>query len=351
MICLKRTVLESSYISAFCMELHLIVRAGIPFQDGVALLMEDEQNQSKKEFLQQLYQYLEQGETLADAFRLTEGLPHYAVEMVAIGQHTGHLESVFYALAGYYERLTELKQSIHNIIWYPVLLLSMMLFVMLILLIKVMPIFADIYMQLGAVLSPAAQLMLQVGQLLGQYGLNMLFVFAAAVLLLFAYSRTERGAVGLKRVGYRITANWKVRQLLTASRLADALVLTVSSGMNLDDALEQAGHLVEEENVQEKIASCKKAMLLDGKSFADAAMEQQLFAPVYCRMIAVGFRTGDMDSVLTEVARRIANDADAAMDALLNRIEPALVVLLSLMVGIILLSVMLPLMGIMTAIG
>jgi len=80
-------------------------------------------------------------------------------------------------------------------------------------------------------------------------------------------------------------------------------------------------------------------------------MEQQLFAPMYCRMIAVGFRVGDIDTTMAEVAGRIADDADDAMDALLNRIEPTLVILLSLMVGLILLSVMLPLAGIMTAIG
>ena len=138
---------------------------------------------------------------------------------------------------------------------------------------------------------------------------------------------------------------------MSASRLADALVLTISSGMNTDDALDMAGVLAGDSGVQEKIAACRNAMLREGQTFADAVMEQKLFAPMYCRMIAVGFRTGDLDTVMTEVARRIAEDADDAMDALLNRIEPALVIVLSLMVGIVLLSVMLPLAGIMTAIG
>ena len=92
-------------------------------------------------------------------------------------------------------------------------------------------------------------------------------------------------------------------------------------------------------------------MLLDGKTFAEAAQAEQLFAPMYCRMLAIGFRTGEIDTVLAEVARRVAEDANQALDDLLNRIEPAIVIALSLLVGVILLSVMLPLLGIMTAIG
>jgi type IV pilus assembly protein PilC len=68
-------------------------------------------------------------------------------------------------------------------------------------------------------------------------------------------------------------------------------------------------------------------------------------------MLAIGFRTGEIDTVLAEVARRVAEDANQALDDLLNRIEPAIVIALSLLVGVILLSVMLPLLGIMTAIG
>lgn len=348
---MQQIVFEGSSLSAFCMELHLIVRAGIPFQEGIALLLEEEQNQTKKQTMETLYRYLEQGDTLADAFRKTEAFPHYAVEMIAIGQSTGHLERVFYALANYYERMTQIRQSVHNIIWYPMILMVTMLFVVLVLLVYVMPIFADVFAQLGAALSPVVQLMLSLGQWLGQNGLYIVLAAAVVLLGLFVLYKTGNRKAIWKSMLKRMTANWQASRLLAASKLADALVLTLSSGMNLDEALDLAGTLTEDAQMQEKIAVCKKAMLIEGVPFADAAMEQQLFAPMYCRMLAVGFRTGDVDGVMAEVARRIADDADHAMDTLLNRIEPVLVIGLSVLVGLILLSVMLPLMGIMTAIG
>lgn len=348
---MQQIVFESSSLSAFCMELYLIVRAGIPFQEGIALLLEEEDNQTKKQTLENLHRYLEQGEPLADAFRKTEAFPHYAVEMIAIGQSTGHLERVFYALANYYERAAQIRQSVHNIIWYPMLLMVMMLFVVLVLLVYVMPIFADVFAQLGASLSPVAQLMLSIGQWLGQNGVYVLLAAVLMLLGVFVLYKTGNRAAKWRSLLQRTTAGWQISRMLAASKLADALVLTLSSGMNLDEALDLAGTLTEDPQIQQKIAACQKSMLLEGTSFADAAMEEQLFAPMYCRMLAVGFRTGDLDAMMEEVARRIADDVEHAMDTLLNRIEPVLVIGLSLLVGLILLSVMLPLMGIMTAIG
>mgnify|MGYP003309478536 FL=1 len=97
--------------------------------------------------------------------------------------------------------------------------------------------------------------------------------------------------------------------------------------------------------------NCKRAMLLESKSFAAASLDSGLFASLYCRMIAVGFRPGSIDSVMAEVARRSAEQVDDQLEAMLNWVEPTLVIILSTLVGLILLSVMLPLMSIMSAIG
>ena len=348
---MSQKVFSSSYISELCMELYLIVRAGIPFQEGIALLMEDETEKDAKAFLENLYLQMDAGVPLAEAFRQNKAFPHYAAEMIAIGQRTGHLEKVFYALANYYERVAQIKQSIYNIIWYPMILLTMMLFVVVVLLVKVMPIFADVFAQLGAELSPAAQMLLQLGQAIGSYGLyGFVILMVVMIVIVILYKKTSFSVFVQQRFA-QITATWKVNKLLLSSRLAEALVLTLSSGITIDEALDWAGKLIQNQTVQEQIANCKKTMLLEGKSFADACMEHRLFSPTYCRMIAVGFRTGDIDAVMSEVARRVAGEADDALDALLNRIEPTLVIILSLMVGFILLSVMLPLMGLMTAIG
>ena len=338
-----KKVFGAGYISVFCMEMYLIIRAGIPFSEGVALLRDDEKDSYSRTVLDHLYQQLELGEPVAAAMRAARGFPVYVIEMVEIGQRTGHLEDVFKALAGYYERLEQLQKSIRNAVMYPA--------VVLVLLIKVLPIFQEVFQQLGADLSPVALILMQIGQVLGSYGLVVLTAVAVGVIagavVLRNPEKKEQFAGWLRR----ISEKWTVSQLIASSRLADALVMTLASGMNIDDSLDMAIRLVPGAAMQEKITQCKREMLLKSKSFADASMASGLFAPLYCRMIAVGFRTGSIDPVMAEVARRSAEQVDDKIEALLNRIEPTLVIIMSVMVGLILLSVMLPLMSIMSAIG
>ncbi len=346
-----KKVFGAGYISVFCMEMYLIIRAGIPFSEGVALLRDDEKDSYSRTVLDHLYQQLELGEPVAAAMRAARGFPVYVIEMVEIGQRTGHLEDVFKALAGYYERLEQLQKSIRNAVMYPAVLLVMMLFVVLVLLIKVLPIFQEVFQQLGADLSPVALILMQIGQVLGSYGLVVLTAVAVGVIAGAVVLRNPEKKEQFAGWLQRISEKWTVSQLIASSRLADALVMTLASGMNIDDSLDMAIRLVPGAAMQEKITQCKREMLLKSKSFADASMASGLFAPLYCRMIAVGFRTGSIDPVMAEVARRSAEQVDDKIEALLNRIEPTLVIIMSVMVGLILLSVMLPLMSIMSAIG
>ncbi len=348
---MREKVFDASYISAFCMEMYLIIRAGIPFSDGVGLLRDDEQNAQRRTILDQLYTRLELGEPLAEAMRAAGGFPLYVVEMVEIGQKTGHLERVFRALSGYYERMEQLQKSIRNAVTYPAVLMIMMLVVVLVLLVKVLPIFQEVFHQLGAELSPVAKGLMNIGQFLGQYGLIFLAVLIAVLIVSAVLLRDETRKEQFNNWIQKRSESWEISQLIASSRLADAMVMTLSSGMDIDDSLDMAMRLVPNTAVQEKITQCKRDMLLDNLSFADASLKNGLFAPLHCRMLSVGFRAGSIDSVMEEVARRCAEQVDDKMESMLNRIEPTLVIIMSVLVGLILLSVMLPLMSIMTAIG
>lgn len=348
---MKEKVFDASYISAFCMEMYLIIRAGIPFSEGVGLLCDDESDTHRRTILEQLHQRLELGEPVAAAMRAAGGFPVYVVEMVEIGQRTGHLERVFYALAGYYERMETLQKGIRNALTYPAVLMSMMLVVVLVLLVKVLPIFQEVFHQLGAELSPVAQVLMTFGQFLGRYGLAFLAVFFIGLTISVILLRNEDKKEAFTAYILKKSESWEISRLIASSRLADALVLTLSSGMDIDDSLDIAMRLVPGTLVQEKITQCKREMLLENKSFAEASLASGLFAPLYCRILAVGFRAGSIDSVMEEVARRCAEQVDDKMESMLNRIEPTMVIIMSILVGLILLSVMLPLMSIMTAIG
>ena len=138
--------------------------------------------------------------------------------MVEIGQKTGHLEDVFRSLAGYYERLEQLQKSIRNAVVYPSVLLVMMLFVVLVLLIKVLPIFQEVFQQLGAELSPVAQALMQLGQFLGRYGLVVLAVLVLALLIGGILLRNEQRKAAFVQWLQQKSEKWTIGTLIASSR-------------------------------------------------------------------------------------------------------------------------------------
>ena len=128
------------------------------------------------------------------------------------------------------------------------------------------------------------------------------------------------------------------------------MAMTLASGLDTDESMDMVSNITDNSIIRSRIDKIKQD-IKDGKTFSDAVSDAEVFSPLYCRMLNVGFKTGTADTVMSEIARRTQIDADEDLDRVINRVEPTLVIIMSLIVGVILLSVMLPLMSIMTTIG
>ena len=134
------------------------------------------------------------------------------------------------------------------------------------------------------------------------------------------------------------------------ARLASALSLFLASGVDADTALTAASDMVEHQGLRAQLQACHEEMQ-KGKGLSTALFEQKVFEPLYGRMLISGARSGQADTVLARLSQLFTQDAQAAMDALIDSIEPILAAFLTLAVGVTLLAVMLPLIGILGSIG
>lgn len=147
-----------------------------------------------------------------------------------------------------------------------------------------------------------------------------------------------------------VCSQMKIGGAIACSRFASAMAMTMESGLDVDDSLGMAERLTGNPAMLAKIADLRAKMAED-MSFADAVEAADIFPKKYGRMLAVAFRAGAADAAMSEIARRTEDDAEDAVESLIGRIEPTLVIIMSVLVGLILLSVMLPLMNIMNGMG
>ena len=349
-ICVRAKGWRGDEISAFCMEYFLLLKAGMPPEECFLILAENEPDTSRKKIFLHLYERKSEGDSLHETMREAGLFPEYLIRMVMLGEETGSLESTFHSLGVYYEKRYRMMQSLKEAVFLPVVLFVVMLVVAVILLTKVMPVFQSVFEQLGSTLPPFSMALLHFGRMLerGKYIFAAVMAAAAVVGLWFAVSLKQRkkAAAFWNRFFYRT----KLGRLYENAHFSSALSMAVASGQSLDRALELAEEFCADDILTARIRECRKAHE-EGEVFEEAIKKQELLSPMYCRMLSVGIRTGDLDTALSEIAERSAKEASVKLEKTASAVEPAVVILLSVMTGVLLLSVMLPLVGVLSSFG
>ena len=337
-------------LAGICRGLALLLHSGIGVADGAFLLAREEQTHLQQ-VLNTLGQHLDRGKTLSDAMDACHCFPEHAVAMVGIGEETGRLEEALNTLADYYEERSRTQRRIRSAAGYPAMVLVLMLLVVGVLLVKVLPIFDRVYASLGSRLTGPAAGLLYAGQML-EAALPcllavLLFLMAAAVILRFRPAARERlMAFWQRRFGDR-----GIARKFNNARFARALSMGLSSGLTLEHSMSLAENLLQDvPEAAQRCAGCAKAMA-EGMPFGSAMQKAQLLTPAQCRLLEIGFRGGNGDQVMEGIADSLLEDAQTGLEALVSAVEPVMVLASSLLVGLILLSVMLPLADILAVLG
>ncbi len=343
-------MLNNREISSFCSQVAMLQQAGIAPAEGMSLLLSDVKTNDAKQIYQQIFDVCSKGETFYEGVKSCGLFPEYVLHMIRLGEESGNLDEVMASLARYYEREDEISDSIRSAISYPFIMIGMMFVVIIVLITKVLPIFNQVFIQLGSKMSGFSASLLALGNQINRYSI----VFLGLLLLLFVFylfsTKTPAGRRTTKKLFYRLPFLRNFYDSIASGRFASGMALTLSSGMDTYHSLDLVMQLVENQAMQEKVQKCKE-FLLAGDNFSEAVNKAGIFSNFYSRMIAVGFRAGTIDTVMNQIADNYDRETTRKLASILSVLEPTLVIVLSLIVGLILLSVILPLMGIMSSIG
>lgn len=344
---INKRVLDNERLSVLCTELAEILKSGITVGEGFLIISEEESDAGLKTLYESLYRETLSGCAVGGAMRNAGVFPEHFLRSVGLAEQTGALESVLRELAAYYDRQERLRRTVRSSVGYPLLLFFIVLAVFFVFLTEVLPVFDRVFAQIGASMLPAAEVFLAFGLwlagakwwLLG--AVLLIAAAAAAVRLVPAWNKSFSAAVS------RLFSGTKTGKKIAAARVASAMSLAVAGASDINEALALSCEFASGSVSEAGLRDCLD-LVLAGRSISEAAGEAGLFSPVYCRMLTVGERTGSLETIMRDIARRTEQDMTAAVDRLTGRIEPVAVVILSVCVGLLLLSVMLPLVGIMS---
>ena len=321
-------------LASFCEQLSMIVASGLPVSEGISLLLDDAADEKTREILAAILHSTEAGSTFHEAIRETMIFFFFFSDMIELG--------VLSSLARYYEREASIRENVRDAVTYPLIMTGMLFCILLMLVLKVLPVFEQIYLGLGTELTGFAAVFLKISSMLTSH----LPVFAAVLSLLFT------AVVLFIRFGLlrHMLQKKEFASDLAASRLANCIAMSLGSGLDTDQGLLLAEKIVDNPRMAARIKQCRD-LSTSGKEFADAVLTSQVFGKSSHSLITIGFRTGTLDEVMKKLSLEYEEKANRQIDRFIAALEPALVIVLSVLIGLILVSFLLPLISIMTTIG
>ncbi len=337
-------------LSAFCMEVAMLLDAAVSLDEGIYTMAADATNKEEKELLEKIAEELEIGTPFPDALIMTEAFPEYVVNMARVGSETGNLDIVMRSLAEYYSRESQMAQSIKSALTYPILMVFVLVLVFFVLLTKVMPIFESIYEQMGTQLSDVAKSAIHIGGIVS--GAAIVIILAAAGIGVFAALMNKSGhqLSWAENLASFVLERSAIATAMSRRRFAAALALSVKSGVDMHRGLEMAEALISQKKMKAAAEKCLDTFE-DTSEIGKSLEISGMFGGMEMQLIKVGIKAGRLDLTMEQLAQRYEQQADERIDSIIGHFEPTMVAVLAVVVGLVLFSVMMPLIGIMSSIG
>jgi type IV pilus assembly protein PilC len=336
----------------FTRQFATMIDAGLPLVQCLQILGDQQEKPNFREIIQTVKADVEQGSTFADALaKHPKPFDPLYVNLVAAGEVGGILDTILNRLAVYLEKADALARKVRGAMVYPATVLSVAVAVMVLMLVKIIPTFEQMFADFGGTLPGPTQAVIDMSHWMQRWLVWFLIGMGAAVAGFFqARRRVPRFRRRTDALALKLPIFGPLLRKVAVARFTRTLGTMIASGVPILDGLEivskTAGNMVVEEALRDV-----RTAISEGKTIAEPLAESQVFPGMVVHMIAVGEETGAMENMLTKIADFYDDEVDAAVEALTAMLEPAMMVVLGGTVGGMLVAMYLPIFKIADTIG
>lgn len=347
----RRRGMNTREIGEFTQQLATLLGAGLPLDRSLQVLLELAENDRVKRTVADVRDRVREGGSLSEALEAQHGtFSRLFINMVTAGELGGSLDLTLDRLSDYLERSKELKENVISAMTYPALLVVLMIITLFVLLLFVIPQFAPIFEDLGGDLPLITKVVMFFAAILQKFwwGLVLLAVFAV-VWARNTFADHERRRAWDRRI-LDLAGVGKLVAKLETARLSRTVGTLLQNGVPLLSALSIARNVVSNTVLREDLEQATREVKTGGGLARNLAVNGN-YPRLALQMISVGEETGQLDGMLLKVANTYDRETRNAIDRLLSLLTPALTVLMAFLVGVILMSVLLPILGINQLVG
>ena len=347
----RRKKMKMPAFLAFNQELAALLRAGLPLLQGLDMMLERMEDPTLRDVLTDIRDKVKSGEELSDAFASFGDMfpPLYASTLKA-GERSGELEQVIRRFIRYLKLVLDAQKRVVSALVYPAVLIFLSLAMLVVMAIYVVPMFSQFYGDLKADLPAITQITLSVSEWLKVNFLWLGIGLFVGGVIFNGWRQTAAGQILLDRLKLRLPILGQIFLLFSLSEFCRSLATLIAGGIPFVSAFETANGAVSNVHVRRRIAPSIDAVR-QGRSFNEALEETEVFPHMSIDMIKVGEATGSLDEMLTAVADYFDEQVETRVERLLALVEPVMLIVMGLLIGLLLVSIYMPMFGALSAVN
>ncbi len=329
-------------ISLFCKQMSVMLESGIPLNNAVDILEQQATSKNLKSSLKIVSKSLKEGSQLSKAMLDQEGMfPDLLIRMVQAGEKTGKLDEVLEKMSEHYTKELKTSRQIQGAMIYPAVLAFLAVAAVLALLYVVIPSFSGIFEQSGMAMPLPTRIVLAASNFVRSSWYILFGVTGILVFLFLRYRNTEAGRYQLDRLKLNLPVIKGPMQKIVTARFASTLAILTSAGIPLVEAIESAAATTNNAVVIEKMKIANEG-LQKGERLTGMITSTGLFPPMMLSMVKIGEESGSLESMLVKTSDYYEEELETAIKQLLSLLEPAMIIVMGVIIGGIVASVMLP---------
>ena len=336
----KRKVRQSTFL-VFNQQMLTLLKAGLPVLGSLDLLIKRQKDSYFRSLLMNVRERVKGGELLSEAFSAQNAFPKVYTTTLMAGEKSGSMDEVLNRYINLQRMALTFKKKLVVSLVYPALLITMVTGMFIFLMIYVVPQFAKLYEDLHAQLPAITLFMLDVGTHMQQYAPFAAVVIVAAVFLIWRWKATDRGAEQIDRAVLRTPVVGDIFLKYQVASFSRMLSTLLTGGMPLVPCLETAGASMSSRKIVHGVRDAA-VRVREGQTLARSLEEQKMFPELSVEMIEVGESTGALPAMLNSVAEFYEEDVQTALGAAMALIEPVILIIMAVFVGLVLISLYLP---------
>ena len=335
----KKVKLETFLI--FNQQFLTLIRAGLPILGSLELLARRQKDPSFRAQLEDVVQRIKTGESISAAFEAQGGFPLVYTTTLLAGERSGNLEEVLQRFLDFQRVSLTFRKKLKASLIYPALLIVMVIGLFIFLITFVVPRFAQLYDQLGTHLPAITTFLLDLGRYAQQYGLYVAAVVAVLAFLISRWVKTDAGAATVDRVRIAIPVLGGVWLKYQVGLFSRTLATLLTGGLPLVPSLETSARAIDSPQIATAVFRSVETVR-EGKGLSASLQATGVFPELAVEMMEVGESTGALPQMLNSVAEFFEEDVQTSLTAVMSLIEPAILIVMGVVVVTILIALYLP---------